>query len=263
MDVVSVGTPVREFIFSQCFDPSLATTLTNKFGISDFLDRSFRKLSTGETRKVMLIRSLSRKPDLLIFYEPFDGLDANSLYILYEYLDCLFDKVAMVMVLNQFDEIPRFITHFSYMEKGELVLKVNRADEDVFSELYHLIHLKNTDFDIPLADLHNPPPQLDPIYPLVRLKNVKNQYGESIVSEGLNWTIEPGQHWQLSGPNGSGKTGILSLITGNHPQCYVNDIFFGGLNVVMGKVSGKSKSILDMFPLRCIGNIVSDVVAKV
>jgi molybdate transport system ATP-binding protein len=49
-----------------------------------------------------------------------------------------------------------------------------------------------------------------------------------VLIKDLNWTIEPNQHWQLSGPNGSGKTALLSLITGDHPQCYSNDIFVFG-----------------------------------
>jgi molybdate transport system ATP-binding protein len=69
---------------------------------------------------------------------------------------------------------------------------------------------------------------LNPAEPLVRLKEVSIRYGEITIFENLSWTIERNQHWQLTGPNGSGKTGLLSLITGDHPQCYVNDIFVFG-----------------------------------
>ena len=56
----------------------------------------------------------------------------------------------------------------------------------------------------------------------------------------MNWTIERGQHWQVTGPNGSGKTCLLNLITGDHPQCYVNDIF------VFGMQRGSGESIWDI-----------------
>jgi molybdate transport system ATP-binding protein len=42
------------------------------------------------------------------------------------------------------------------------------------------------------------------------------------------------------GPNGSGKTCLLNLVTGDHPQCYVNDI-----NVV-GYQRGQGESIWDI-----------------
>ncbi|MEP2617558.1 MAG: ATP-binding cassette domain-containing protein, partial [Marinomonas sp.] len=196
-------------------------------------DRAFRKLSTGETRKVMLIRALANKPDLLILDEPFDGLDANTLEMLQNHLASIVNHVPIVMVLNRLDEMPNFITHIAYMDKqgkdqGGLSLIVDRQDTTAFNELHQLLHLKTTELEVPEADSSNQLPKLDPAQPLVRLKDVTIKYEDTVIVDKLSWTIEQGQHWQLSGPNGSGKTGVLSLITGDHPQCYVNDIFVFG-----------------------------------
>jgi len=137
------------------------------------------------------------------------------------------------LVLNRFDEMPDFITHVAYMEKvgndaGRLAFQVDRSDELAYAELYQLLHLKTTDLEVPPADPANPLPELNPDDPLVKLKAITIKYSDAVIVDGFNWTINPGQHWQLSGPNGSGKTGVLSLITGDHPQCYVNDIFVFG-----------------------------------
>ncbi|TVP48583.1 MAG: molybdate ABC transporter ATP-binding protein ModF [Halomonas sp.] len=248
MDVISLGTPVSEMIFEQCQDPELASELVEKFGLSKLLDRAFRKLSTGETRKVMLIRALASKPDLLILDEPFDGLDVDTLAMLQAHLASIIDTVPMVLVLNRFDEMPDFITHVAYLDKdrsdkerlekkrgdkkrgdsGRLAFTVERQDEAAFNELYQLLHLKTTDLSLPEADPANKLPALDPSQPLVKLTQATIQYGDTVIVDKLDWTIEQGQHWQLSGPNGSGKTCVLSLITGDHPQCYTNDIFVFG-----------------------------------
>tara|TARA_R110001606_G_scaffold3844_7_gene18612 strand:- start:13958 stop:15394 length:1437 start_codon:yes stop_codon:yes gene_type:complete len=228
MDVISLGTPVHEMIFDNCQDPELAHSLVEKFGLSKLLDRAFRKLSTGETRKVMLIRALSNKPDLLILDEPFDGLDVDTLAMLQAHLASIVETTPMIVVLNRFDEMPDFITHVAYVDKGRVELTVDKKDENAFNELYQLLHLKTTDLDIPEADPANKLPALDPSQPLVILNQATIKYGDTIIVDKLDWTIERGQHWQLSGPNGSGKTGVLSLITGDHPQCYTNDIFVFG-----------------------------------
>lgn len=233
MDVISLGTPVNEMIFEYCQDPELASELVEKFGLTKLLDRAFRKLSTGETRKVMLIRALASKPDLLVLDEPFDGLDVDTLAMLQAHLAAIIDTVPMVMVLNRFDEMPDFITHVAYLDKessdkGRLALTVDRQDDAAFNELYQLLHLKTTDLSVPPADPTHKLPALDPSQPLVKLKQATIQYGDTVIVDKLDWTIEQGQHWQLSGPNGSGKTCVLSLITGDHPQCYTNDIFVFG-----------------------------------
>lgn len=228
MDVIAEGTPVAEIIHEGCQDSALAAQLIEQFGLTGLLGRAFRKLSTGETRKVLLVRALTSKPDLLVLDEPFDGLDAATHAMLAQHLAALADKVPMVLVLNRFDECPDFITDIAYVEKGQLLHTVARNDEQAYADLYQLLHLKTSDLELPGADPASSLPPLDPAEPLVRLNGVTIRYGDEVIFDKLSWTIDRNQHWQLTGPNGSGKTGLLSLITGDHPQCYVNDIFVFG-----------------------------------
>ena len=237
LDVISEGTPVHEIIFDDCADPETASDLIARLELDYLLDRAFRKLSTGESRKVILIRALSCKPDLLVLDEVFEGLDTATLAILEQYLPTLTDSVTMIMVLNRFDQIPDFISHVAYVDHGELLHQVRRDDEKSYAELYQLLHLKTTDLDLPPIDSETAIPRLDSQQPLVQLNSISIKYGDFTLLDKLDWCIETNQHWQLSGPNGSGKTALLSLITGDHPQCYVNDI------VVFGYQRGNGESI--------------------
>ena len=237
LDVISLGTPVREIIFTAEIDTTVAQGLIHKFELNYILDRAFRKLSTGESRKVILIRALSCHADLLILDEPFDGLDSTAHTLLQHHLAEVVQHTPVVMVLNRFDEIPEFISHIAYMEQGELRHQVKREDTQAYGELYQLLHLKTTDLQVPVADTDNVIPALDPQQPLVKLSNICIKHTDMVLLNDLNWSIEPNQNWQLSGPNGSGKTALLSLITGDHPQCYTNDIF------VFGYQRGNGESI--------------------
>ena len=244
LDVISEGTPVQEIIDQVCQDTSLAVQLVEQFGLTDLLNRSFRKLSTGETRKVLLVRALTSNPQLLVLDEPFDGLDANTHKMLAAHLESIVGQIPMVLVLNRFDECPDFITNIAYVDNGELQHQVRRDDESAYNDLYQLLHLKTSDLQVPEADPVSDLPALDPTQPLVRITNAKIQYGDTVIFEDLSWTIEPNQHWQLTGPNGSGKTGLLSLITGDHPQCYVNDIFVFGFQRGQGETIWQIKQYI-------------------
>ena len=224
LDVISEGTPVSEIIADVCLDDALAQELVATLGLEPLMDRAFRKLSTGETRKVMLIRALTSRPDLLVLDEPFDGLDHDSLLWLQGHLAALAETVPMVLVLNRFDECPDFITHVAYVDDGQLLHQVERADEQAFAELHQLLHLKTSELEVPAADPSIELPRLAADEPLVKLTGATVRYTDNTVFENLDWTIDANEHWQVSGPNGSGKTCLLSLITGDHPQCYVNDI---------------------------------------
>ena len=257
--------------------------------MAPLLDRAFRKLSTGETRKLLLVRALSSRPDLLVLDEPFDGLDAASHERLASHLVELADRTRVVLVLNRLDEAPGFVTHVAWVEggastpnasgEGRLRATLRHDDPAAREELRRLLHLKTGDLELPPPEKGGPAarsvsPTVRPISsgsaiessgatgrdatdgadatgpesakldtdvePLVRLTGATIRYGDAVVFEDIDWTIRRGEHWQLVGPNGSGKTGLLSLITGDHPQCYVNDI------VAFGYRRGSGESVWDI-----------------
>jgi len=127
--------------------------------------------------------------------------------------------------------VPSFCQQLVLMQSGTIQWQTP-IDNDLAEQLTHisqLQHMQQQDLVLPDKDSESfAPHPLDANAPLVKLINVKVNYTENIVFSGLNWTIQPQQHWQISGPNGSGKTCLLNLITGDHPQCYVNDIYVFG-----------------------------------
>ncbi|KAK2590472.1 hypothetical protein QQS21_011845 [Conoideocrella luteorostrata] len=68
--------------------------------------------------------------------------------------------------------------------------------------------------------------------PLVEMDGCRVQYGDKIAlgnwtqqtpngqKDGLLWTVRRGERWGVFGPNGSGKTTIVSLLGSDHPQTY-------------------------------------------
>jgi molybdate transport system ATP-binding protein len=239
-DKVYDGTPVREMLDEVSISPSLLTRLIELLGLEALLERGFRKLSTGETRKLLITRALTSKPELLIIDGPFEGLDAQTVPLISEVLQQVSIEIPMVLVINRFDELPEFVTHVALLEKGRLKTTLETRNKPALDLLSQLLHLKTTDIKIPNAIPGETSPPLNSDEPLVNIRNGSIRYTDNLVFEHLDWRIEPGQHWQLTGPNGSGKTCLLNLITGDHPQCYTNDIF------VCGYQRGSGESIWDI-----------------
>ena len=72
------------------------------------------------------------------------------------------------------------------------------------------------------------------------MHNVNVGWGDHAVLRNLNWTLRRGEHWLLRGPNGSGKTTFLELITGDNMQVFSNDI------KIFGNRRGSGESIWDI-----------------
>ena len=234
------GLTTSEIIQEYNQDQTLCENLALQFGIADLLNRRFKYLSTGETRKTLICRTLMSKPELLILDEPFDGLDVASRANLAEILSQLSKQnITIVMVLNRFNEIPLFVKYIGLLANCQL-LKYGTKDtilNDVaVKQLTNLEHLSN--FTLPEPDEVSVPLPND--LDRIILNNGFVQYDGKAIINGLSWRVKANENWQIIGPNGAGKSTLLSLITGDHPQGYSNDL------TLFGRKRGSGETIWDI-----------------
>ncbi|HDT1287126.1 molybdate ABC transporter ATP-binding protein ModF [Enterobacter asburiae] len=236
------GRTTAEIIQDEVKDPARCQRLAERFGITALLNRRFKYLSTGETRKTLLCQALMSEPELLILDEPFDGLDVQSRAQLAALLESLNQQgYTLVLVLNRFDEIPDFIQHAGVLadcnltETGEKTALLKQA---LIAQLAHSEQLDG--ITLPEPDAPSARHALDPHQPRIVLRDGIVSYDDRPILNRLSWTVNPGEHWQIIGPNGAGKSTLLSLITGDHPQGYSNDL------TLFGRRRGSGETIWDI-----------------
>ncbi|MDN0005498.1 molybdate ABC transporter ATP-binding protein ModF [Providencia stuartii] len=241
-DEDDTGYTAAEIIQLHHRDNEYCLELATKFGIHDLLSRRFKYLSTGETRKVLLCQTLMGEPDLLVLDEPFDGLDVYSRNNLSELLSSLSEKgLTIVLILNRFDELPDFIDNMGVLADCKLTLSGSSESvlaNTLITQLQHsesLKHLTIPEMEDPTAEAPLPSD-----IPRVILKNGVVSYNDKPILHGLNWQVNPSEHWQIIGENGAGKSTLLSLITGDHPQGYSNDL------TLFGRRRGTGETIWDI-----------------
>ena len=225
------GRTAAQIIQDEVKDEARCQMLAQQFGITYLLDRRFKYLSTGETRKTLLCQALMAQPDLLILDEPFDGLDVASRASLAGTLSDLHQKgYAVVLVLNRFDDIPDFVQQVGVLAECTLTHVGERKAilaEALVAQLAHSEKLEG--MALPEPDEPDQLPHLADDAPRVVLRNGVVSYNDVAVIDGLSWQVNPGEHWQIVGPNGAGKSTLLSLVTGDHPQGYSNDLTLFGI----------------------------------
>lgn len=225
------GRTTAQIIQEEVKDPARCADLAARFGISGLLDRRFKYLSTGETRKTLLCQALMADPELLILDEPFDGLDVASRAQLADLLGQLNAQgITLALVLNRFDEIPDFVENAGVLVDctlSETGAKQALLEQALIAQLAH---------SETLAGMTLPPPDAPPAHhllatdaPRIVLNDGVVSYNDRPIINHLSWTVNPGEHWQIIGPNGAGKSTLLNLITGDHPQGYSNDLTLFGI----------------------------------
>jgi molybdate transport system ATP-binding protein len=96
--------------------------LLKQFDLAHLAHKPMDQLSFGELRKVLTLRALVHRPQLLMFDEPFDGLDSVSRR---EFAAAL-DQVSaagtqLLIVTHHLDDVPECVNRGLFLECGRIV----------------------------------------------------------------------------------------------------------------------------------------------
>ncbi|RDC56104.1 ATP-binding cassette domain-containing protein [Pedobacter chinensis] len=205
-------------------EPILAALNFSSFASSQLIE-----LSSGEHKKLQLVKALWLKPQLLIIDQPYTGLDAASR----KNLNILLDKIAaegvqLILICND-SELPSCINRFAEIKDGQL-REVNSIENAPSVTEKHSKEIPDFLKDSPVYSSQN----------IVKMVDVNISYGEKQVLKNISWEVKAGEKWLLQGHNGSGKSTLLSLINGDHPQSYANELY------LFGNRRGSGESIWDI-----------------
>lgn len=234
---IDPGTLVREFLP----DYQRHLPLLQAFGLDYCLDRGYRQLSSGQSRKLLFLEKLTGGATTLILQNPYDGLDPKSCHELNSALQELPEKgIELIFLVNSVSDIPAWCSHLAMIHAGRL--EVSGPYAEVLPQLSKKRKTSSLPHPAPIKEessLSTAPVQKQK-EELVFLVDGFAHYGENTLFTGLDLVIHSGDHTLISGPNGCGKSTLLDIITGDNPHCYANNLR------IFGRKRGSGESIWDI-----------------
>ncbi len=200
--------------------------LPESFAINALLGLEINRLSNGQLKKVLLLKVLlTGVPKLLLLDYPFEGLDITSRKDLCDLIDFMATKYGtQIIVVDQHHHLPNVVNKkltlrdFHIASEESFEPSSDKVKPFEMRTLYH-------------ADIREP---------VIEIKDLKIQYGETVILEKFNWTVRKGERWALVGRNGAGKTTLFSMIFADHPMAYSQEIY------LFGRRRGSGESIWDI-----------------
>lgn len=227
-NTITVWESLLEYATRIHHSEEAAKALLNTFGLWSRKDAPIIQLSSGEHKKLQLIKALLYRPQFLILDNPYTGLDVQTRACLNEQLDLACGAGMQLLIVSNDAAIPGCINRYASLMDGKLMTS---------NEPITVMQPPNPDYKLP--DFLQDAPTLS-CDELVSMKNVSIRYGEKQVLKGLTWRLKPGEKWLLKGHNGSGKSTMISLLTGDNPQAYAQEI------ILFGRKRGTGESIWDI-----------------
>lgn len=208
----------------------------NTFRLYDLMDRKLIHLSTGELRKLIIAKALLDNPKMLIFDNPFIGLDEESRESLNDMFVYLLNHcdTRLLFLAPSTDDLPACTTHIVEMKDCAINFRGEKA--------YYITEKQLTETPSPEINWNEftLEERNSEINELVSMTDVEIAYGKRIIQKNINWTILKDEKWALLGPNGSGKSTLLSYIFADNPQAYAKNIR------LFGRKRGTGESIWDI-----------------
>jgi molybdate transport system ATP-binding protein len=141
-----------------------------------------------------------------------------------------------ILMSTHNDEIPSSITHVGFLSDKNISILSN------FENLNpgHQNWLSENQIDTEIINRLLVKEEGENFRKVVELRDISIKYGDKKILDGVDWTILPNEKWALKGENGAGKSTLLSLILGENPQAYANEIY------LFDRKRGSGESIWDI-----------------
>jgi ATP-binding cassette, subfamily F, member 3 len=202
------------------YDGEIEKTLLGLgFSRNDF-QRMSSEFSGGWRMRIELAKLLLQNPDVLLLDEPTNHLDIDSIQWFEDFI--INSGKAVVVISNDRTFVDNITTRT--IEMLEKLDRIEVDEEDTFA-----------------LRLRFPPAPRSGNYPVVA-EGLSKSYGEKLIFQNANFTIERGEKLAFVGRNGEGKSTLVKCIMGEIP---FDGTLTLGHNVKIGYFAQNQASMLD------------------
>ncbi len=216
---------VNEMLLATGASQPLINETAELLGITHVQYTRLIQLSNGEHKRCQLAKAIVQNAEWLLLDNPYTGLDIGARKMLNTIIDRLIQRGVKILLVTAPANIPDTVTHVAVLENGSLKTPVLK---NVFDST-----VKNQPILIPAT--HSWPvhsfKSVEPAYQYadfsvaIRMVGTNVVYNNRKILDNINWEVKKGECWNVSGHNGSGKSTLLSLVNGDNPQAFANEIY--------------------------------------
>src|SRR5690554_547401 len=125
-DTLTVYSELLKFAEEEDLNIEDVSYYLNLFGFSDSKNTQLIELSSGENKKIQLIKALWLKPQLLIIDQPYTGLDAASRKNLNEVFDDHTNHGLHLILISYDDELLSCLNLFAEIKDCDLIFVISK-----------------------------------------------------------------------------------------------------------------------------------------
>jgi len=238
------GTTAYTAILQHHDEPENFEQLCRDYGLDSLLHTGIRYLSSGEMRKVLILRALLQQPRLLVLDNPLEGLDRHIRQQIAELLQQAMRQGQQTLLLTRRkQDLLAPVSHILLMDALQIVaagprheIVASRAWRDIFPPPPPLPAA------LPAPDPARAVFIAEPGQALIEAKQLCANFQGKPVLQNIDFRLEYGEHIAISGPNGCGKSTLLNLVSGENHKAYGQDIKLFGRQRGSGETLWQVKS---------------------